>query len=382
MQSCEILIVGAGPAGATCAKILSKWGLPVILMDRERFPRDKPCAGWITPAVLELLRIDPLEYRKGRLLQEIREFRTGIMFGSEKLIRYGETVSYGITRSEFDSYLLAQNTSPMLLGEPVKALERVAEGWLVNGRIRARLLVGAGGHTCPVARILGARPGREPAIVAMVAEHRMEERELADCPLEPGYTALSFTGDGKGYGWVLRKGPFLNVGLGCLGGSDVRRRLTDFCQHLRERGVLKGEQPARFRGHAYLPYRNHGGRRIVGDRVLVIGDAAGLAFPESGEGILPAVESAVMAAQTILCAMGDYRPRWLEPYAEEIVARFGRKGNEVKLPPGMKELGARVLLSSDWLTRRLVLDRWFLHRDLRPLVPRSDEGCPFPPSDH
>jgi len=255
----------------------------------------------------------------------------------------------------------------------------------VNGRIRAKLIVGAGGHNCPVARVLGAKPGREPAIVAMVAEFQMNEKQLAECPLEAGYTALSFTGDGKGYGWLLRKGPFLNVGMGSLGGSDVRRRLSDFCAHLRTRRILNGTLPSRFKGHAYLTYRNHGGRRIVGDRAILIGDAAGLAFPESGEGILPAVESAVMAAQTILCAMGDYRPRWLEPYAEEIAARFGRKGGDVgdlKLPAGVKELGARVLLSSNWLTRHLVLDRWFLHREQRPLVPRSDGVEPGTGSCH
>ena len=93
MESCEVLIVGAGPAGSTCARILAKWGISVLLMDRDQFPRDKPCAGWITPAVLETLRIDPEQYRQGRLLQEIREFRTGVMYGREtrhRLRRDGE----------------------------------------------------------------------------------------------------------------------------------------------------------------------------------------------------------------------------------------------------------------------------------------------------
>ena len=102
MESCEVLIVGAGPAGSTCARFLTKAGLSVLLLDRDQFPRGKPCAGWITPAVLETLSIDPQLYRQGRLLQEIHEFRTGVMYGSELVTDYGTTVSYSIRRSEFD----------------------------------------------------------------------------------------------------------------------------------------------------------------------------------------------------------------------------------------------------------------------------------------
>ena len=58
MESCEVLIIGGGPAGSTCAKRLGEAGLDVLLMDARVFPRDKPCAGWITPAVLETLAIE------------------------------------------------------------------------------------------------------------------------------------------------------------------------------------------------------------------------------------------------------------------------------------------------------------------------------------
>jgi len=374
MEQCEVLIVGAGPAGSTCARILAKWGISVLLLDRDQFPRDKPCAGWITPAVLEALRIDPERYRQGRLFQGIRAFRTGFSNGKETLTDYGSTVSYGIRRSEFDHFLLLNNTSKSSLGEAVQSLERTSDGWLVNGRIHARLLVGAGGHTCPVARTLGAKPGHERAIVAMVMEFEMDEELLANCRLTTGHTALSFSSDSKGYGWLLRKGPFLNIGLGSLGATELRRRMDDYCAYLRHRGDLAEKLCGPLKEHAYLTYRNIGGRRIVGDRTLLIGDAAGLAFPESGEGILPAVESAIMAAQAILCASGDYRPRWLESYATAVAARFGSRGADYerpRFPAGFKGLGAKMLFSSGWLTRHLVLDRWFLHRGQRPLVPKT-----------
>jgi flavin-dependent dehydrogenase len=370
MQSCEVLVVGAGPAGSTCAKLLSRAGLSVLLMDSERFPREKPCAGWITPAVLETLEIDPQLYRKERLLQEIREFRTGVFCGGEIVTDYGRTVSYGIRRSEFDHFLLLQSGAPSLLGEAVTSLERVADGWLVNGRIRTRLLIGAGGHRCPVARALGAHPGKEPAIVGMVAEWEMGEGQLAKCRLPAGYTALSFTRDMQGYGWLLRKGNFLNVGLGSLAGKDLRRRTAEFCEHLRSRGDLPDHCRPAFQGHAYLHYPERDGRRTVGGRALLIGDAAGVSFAESGEGILPAIESGVLAAQTVLAAAGDYRLENLTPYAGALAARFGGKKENplgLKLPGLVTRWGGAAILSNGWLTRHLVLDRWFLHQGERLL---------------
>lgn len=368
MESCEVLIVGAGPAGSTCAQLLTKSGLSVLLLDRDEFPRDKPCAGWITPAVLETLSIDPQQYRQGRLLQEIREFRTGVMYGNEIVTDYGKTVSYSIRRSEFDHFLLLRSATGATLGEAVTSLEQTADGWLVNGSIRARLLIGAGGHNCPVARALGAKPGNEPAIVAMVAEFEMEEEQKANCPLQAGHTSLSFASDSKGYGWLLRKGAFLNVGMGSLDKTDLRRRTIDFCAQYKRLGILVGNPAEHFKGHSYLPYQKQGGRRIVGDRVLLIGDAAGLSFPESGEGILPAVESAFMAAQTILCALGDYRQQNLEPYSTAVATCFGSTAagfEGLTFPAGIKRMGAKMLLSSSWLTRRLVLDHWFLHKGRR-----------------
>jgi flavin-dependent dehydrogenase len=315
--------------------------------------------------VLATLKIDSQLYQEERLLQEIREFRTGVMYGSELITDYGRTVSYGIRRAEFDHFLLLHSGARTRLGEPVARLERVVDGWLVNGTIQARLVIGAGGHNCPVARALGARPGKEPAIVAMVAEFELGEEQLAECPLPAGRVALSFARDMKGYGWLLRKGTYLNVGLGSLEKKDLRRQVADFCALLKSRGDLKEDITGHFKGHAYLPYRKDGGRRIVGDRALLIGDAAGVSFPESGEGILPAVETALMAAQTILCASGDYREEKLQGYAAAVVARFGGAGaasGRFTLPAGVKQLGGAALLSSGWLTRHLVLDRWFLHR--------------------
>jgi geranylgeranyl reductase family protein len=379
MESCDVLIVGAGPAGSTCAGRLAQAGLDVLLLDRHLFPRAKPCAGWITPAVLETLAIDPEEYGQGRVLQAIANFRTGLIHGPDLITRYGRTVSYGILRSEFDHYLVQRSEARRVLGEPVTVFERSNGGWLVNGRIRARLLVGAGGHYCPVARFLGARIGREPVIAAQVAELAMTPDQEHLCRIPADTPALFFCRDMKGYGWLFRKGRYLNVGLGRMDTNHLASHMRDFCTFLEGRGYLAPGSGTNFQGHAYRLYQRQGGRACVGDGVLLIGDAAGLAQPQSGEGILAAIESGLLASDAILEANGDYGHNRLKMYNKRLAGRFGGSGGEIPSSPLLsgivRFLGARFL-SSRWFCRNIVLDRWFLHKYQRALyaAPNQEEA--------
>jgi menaquinone-9 beta-reductase len=362
MESCDVLIVGGGPAGSTCAWKLRQAGLDVLLMDREPFPRDKPCAGWITPEVIAALEIDREEYCRGRVLQNISGFHTGLMGGAGVVTRYGATVSYGIRRCEFDHFLLERSGVRRALGEPVSAMERSEKGWLVNGRISARLVIGAGGHFCPVARRLGAKIGRENVIVAQATEFAMSRDQERLCTIPADQPSLYFCRDMKGYGWLFRKGRYLNVGLGRMDRTNLGRHTRDFRKFLKDRGYLPSDAACTFRGHAYLLYSRQGGRDRLADGALLIGDAAGLSFPQSGEGILPAIQSALLASDTILGAGGDYRRDNLEPYAAALAARFGN--SELRSPEPASGLLRRIgasLLSSRWFTRHVVLDSWFLH---------------------
>ena len=93
----------------------------------------------------------------------------------------------------------------------------------------------------------------------------------------------------------------------------------------------------------------------------------GLAYPQSGEGILPAIESGLLAAETILSAKGDYAEAQLAPYAAQLAARFGTGGDRLtgiagSLPPRLIRLAAMRLLETRWFVRNFVLDRWFLHQ--------------------
>jgi geranylgeranyl reductase family protein len=367
MTACDVLIVGGGPGGSTCARRLTVAGRRVIVLDRKEFPRDKTCAGWVTPQVVETLGLDLDDYRAGgRTLQPITSFLTGTIRGREVTTTYDEPVSYGIRRCEFDDYLLRRCGADLRLGTAVQSMERIAGRWIVNGNIEAPLLIGAGGHFCPVARELGARKRDGAAVVAaQEAEFLLSPDEAAGCRVDPARPELFFCPDLKGYGWCFRKADYLNVGLGRIGGENVSDHVADFCEFLKERGSVSFDIGHRFHGHAYQLYE-----RIVptlaADGVLLIGDAAGLAYPQSGEGIRPAIESGLLAAGTILACGSSFSETDLRPYAEQIAARFGRPrrpGVAGWLPHSWLEGLASRLLASPRFARNVVIDRWFLHRD-------------------
>src|SRR5712691_7803292 len=138
MNTCDVLIVGGGPGGSTCAWKLREAGVDVLVMDQATFPRDKVCAGWITPQVVSALQLNVDEYGKRRTLQPITGFRAGVIGHLHDVTtKYDHTVSYGIRRCEFDHYLLERSQARRLLGEPVSTISRDGGGWIVNDRIRA-----------------------------------------------------------------------------------------------------------------------------------------------------------------------------------------------------------------------------------------------------
>jgi len=365
MRRCDAIVVGGGPAGSSCAWALRRAGADVVLIDRASFPRDKVCAGWVTPAVLSALAFDTDDYRRGRTFQPITAFRTGRIdpTGRDVETRYEQAVSFGIRRCEFDHYLLGRSGAEVRAATPVSSLRREGGRWVVNEDIEAPVLVGAGGHFCPVARHLGGGGGGEPIVAAQ--EYEVPLPDADGCAVRPEAPELYFAPDLKGYGWCFRKQGVVNVGYGRFGGDGLAVHVAGFLDFLRARSRLPAGVTGRLKGHAYLLYDTTP-RPLVGDGVLLVGDAAGLAYAPSGEGIRTAVESGLLAARTILEARGGFEPSRLEAYRARIEARFGRRrsrGGLTRLIPSrvVESLGARLLASS-WLTRRIVLDRWFLHR--------------------
>jgi len=364
MQTCDVLIVGGGPGGSSCAWRLRRAGADVLVIDRKTFPRDKVCAGWVTPQVVETLQIDTAEYARGRVFQPITGFCTGVLGGAEVLSRYDRPMSYGIRRCEFDQYLLARSGARVLDGTPLQSLERRGSRWLVNGQIEAAVVIGAGGHFCPVARSLGARqlPG-SLVVAAQEIEFAVPIEGLNRGTIRGDTPELYFCEDLLGYGWCFRKGDYLNIGLGRTDAEGLTDRVAALVELLKNRGKIRCEVPTRFHGHAYQLYERVV-PTLVADGTLLVGDAAGLAYSQSGEGIRPAVESGLLAAEVITEAGGDYSLARLEPYARRVAERLGTprtSGPADWLPASWLRFAAARLLASRTFAKRVVLERWFLH---------------------
>ncbi|HEY6972300.1 MAG TPA: NAD(P)/FAD-dependent oxidoreductase [Candidatus Angelobacter sp.] len=375
MDSCDVLIVGGGPAGSSCAWGLRSSGLHVVILDKAKFPRNKVCGGWITPSVLQALAINPADYARGRTLQAITGFRIGRIpsqphantrpNGNSKSARrevdvsYSEPVSYGIRRCEFDEYLLRRSGADVCEGFSINSIQRVGPHWVVNDKIRARLLIGAGGHFCPVAFFLDDDKTIQP-VVAQEVEFEMDAQQAATCAIRKEVPELYFCHDLQGYGWCFRKENFLNIGLGRLDRHALPEHVSQFIEFLHGCGKLGFTPPQRMSGHAYLLY-GQSARNTVDDGVLLIGDAAGLAYAQSGEGIRPAVESGLMAAQVIRAAEGRYTPERLENYRGLLEKAYGNGRTMTShLPRRLRNSLGRFLLTTNWFCRRMVVESWFL----------------------
>jgi len=344
---------------------LKRLGLDVVVLDKQVFPRDKVCGGWITPGVLTALEIDCAEYSRSRLLQPITGFRVGSIGGPAVETSYGTPVSFGIRRREFDDYLIRRAGARLCLGVELTSLhrsgDRIGDGWVANDRLQARVVVGAGGHFCPVARLTGAKAAGESAVVAQETEFEMDAEQAAGCRVRGDVPELYFCADMKGYGWCFRKGNYLNVGLGRADPHRLSAHVAEFLRFLKSAGRISFQLPS-LHGHAYLLHGTST-RTIVSDAVMLIGDAAGLAHPQSGEGIWPAVESGLFAAKPIAAANGLYQNRQLEVYRAMLAVRqqSGLLSLGQYLPSRVIGFLGRNLLRTHWFVREVVLNSWFLH---------------------
>jgi geranylgeranyl reductase family protein len=356
----DVVIVGGGPAGSTAAWRLARAGARVLCLDAARFPRVKLCAGWVTPAALRDLELDPDTYP-----HTIQPFDAAsvVVQGREHETRFERVASFGIVRAEFDTMLLRRAEAAgatVREGVRVRSLSRVAGGVLVEGdgiSVRAPLVIGAAGHHCPVARAFGDVSSDEAVVVTQESETRIGAARLRALTPRHGTPELIAEPDFRGYGWYFTKGDFLNVGVGALGGPAIGVRLARLRGTLRAMGRLPDDLALTpFRGHAYAIRRSRP-RRLAGDHVLLLGDAAGLARDVSGEGIGPAVRSARLAAEAITGG---------EPatYADRIAAAFGTPSTGWAavlgaFPPAAVTAVARLACTLPWTRRRLVFEGAF-----------------------
>jgi flavin-dependent dehydrogenase len=250
-------------------------------------------------------------------------------------------------------------------------MRRDGGDWIVNDGIRTPLVVGAGGHFCPVAKQLNPEPPQASLVVAQEVEFVVDAADAAAYAIAPERPELYFSRDLQGYGWCFRKGRHMNIGFGRLDRRSLPKGTAEFVEYLAREGRVPPGATYKWHGHAYL-LASAAGRRVVGDGVVLVGDAAGLAYPQSGEGIRPAVESGLMAAETILATRGAYDLDRLSPHAGRLAERFGAGSAPAVLsglvPGGLAHALSPIVMAWPWFVRRFLIDRWFLHRQQPPLL--------------
>jgi flavin-dependent dehydrogenase len=230
--------------------------------------------------------------------------------------------------------------------------------------------VGAGGQFCPVARSLGAGRSGQPLVAAQEVEGRMTSRDEQRCPVASERPELYFCSDLEGYGWIFRKGSFLNVGFGRRDARAFPTRAHAFWTFLRASGRVPAAFAPPWSGHAYRLYEGKA-PRLVDDGMLLVGDAAGLAYSGSGEGIAPAIESGRLAAAAVAAASGRLTRQRLSSYETALVSRFGPpavQATAVRVQHALRAPLAGLVLAVPFLSRRMVLDPTFLHRQQAPLT--------------
>jgi len=292
-QSHDVIVVGAGPAGATLAYELAKRGIGVLVLEKENLPRYKCCAGAVTSKAAKLLNFDISEVVE----DVIYEVNFTFNLGSSYLGQYSQPLIYTVMRDAFDYFLVqkAQQLGTVLMDGQKVTQVQVSGDWveisIADNVFRSRLVVGADGAYSVVARELGMGRSMEYA-TGIESEIVVPEEELAKwksrAQIDLGYIP-------GGYAWVFPKRNHLSVGVGCLASKarDLHAHHQKFLNSL----SMGSYTIARSSSHL-IPTCTKG-RFIWQDRALLLGDAAGLTDPLAGEGIYNAIQSAQLAAPVI-----------------------------------------------------------------------------------
>lgn len=298
MQHHEIIVVGGGPAGSTCAAELVARERDVLVLDRAQFPRLKLCAGWITESVMRDLRFTAAEYPHPLIDLNVRSHFPKVPIGLPWFPTPGR--NFSIRRVEFDAWLL-QRSGARVATHTVKDIQRKGSRYVLDGQFSCRYLVGAGGTLCPVRRALfPEKPPKHKQIVTLEHEFHYPPRE------DISHLYFGFRGL-RGYAWYVPKGNgYVNIGIGgkrtyfARSHWSIQQHFRDFLAVLAREGRLDAEtsESLKQRGHPY--YLHHRTGKVKEERCFLIGDSAGLASIDLGEGIGPAIESARMVASEIL----------------------------------------------------------------------------------
>ena len=310
-QGNDVVIVGAAPAGAVLAYELARKGIGVLLLEKEKLPRYKCCAGGVTTKAAKLIDFDFSEVVEDTVSQVHLTQNLGTPYPGQ----HSEPLMYTVMRDAFDYFLVKhaqQRGATLIDGQRVTRLQMRGD-WVeistTENTFPARLVIGADGAYSMVGRELGMDRSTD-CFMGVQSETLVAEEDLtmwrSRAQMELGFIP-------GGYGWVFPKRHHLSVGAACVT-PRARRLKTRHSEFLASLGT---------RSHSVLRFSSHliptctKGRLILQDKALLLGDAAGLADPLTGEGIHNAILSAQLAAPVIEDLLA-HEKTGLEPYQQSI----------------------------------------------------------------
>lgn len=286
----DAIIVGAGPGGATAAFFLGEAGQRVLVLEKEALPRPKTCGGGVSAAVLEQF---PFSFEP---VIECAVKRVSYVLGNQTVTQPMPDQSLRmVMRERFDAHILNHARAQVLERCALKGVEETEDRVIVecadHRTFEGRYLIAADGANSITARSLGLRT-RKVMAGAVEVEAMVPQEVLARFAEEP---VLIFGEVRTGYLWIFPKSDHLSVGIGALHPRPGELQAT--LERVMARFGIPIQGQAR-RGHPLPIYTRR--ERIGTPRVLLVGDAAGLVDPFTGEGIRFAIESGRLAAEAIL----------------------------------------------------------------------------------
>ncbi|HSZ37473.1 MAG TPA: geranylgeranyl reductase family protein [Acidimicrobiales bacterium] len=384
-----MVVVGAGPAGSSCAYWLADAGWDVVIVEKKNFPREKTCGDGLTPRAVRQLADMGLEdaLAGSHRYSGLRAFG----FGHSIDMRWPQhphfpDYGYTITRHDLDGLVAtraAQAGATLLQGaevvgvvadeevpaSPVPALSGVTvkeKGAASTREIRARYVVVADGSNSRIGRMLGTSRRRDmPLGMALRGYYRSDRH---DDPLIESHLDIRDSEGNMvpGYGWIFPMGDGrVNVGVGLLSteqrwkGVNTSTLMDTFVEFAPKSWGLSPETSLGPPTGGKLPMGLSVGPR-VGHNVLIAGDASGAINPFNGEGIAYGYETGRLAAAALGHALTGAGPRALAEYDRELTAAYGayykvaRAFVHLIAHPDAMRLAVSLGMRSDFLMNQLL----------------------------
>ncbi len=299
MTSCDVVIVGAGPAGALLGYLLASRGIDAVILEKRALPRYKLCGGGLTERAVRLIPfpIDGLAEDAARTAHIGVDYRT-----VHKESLDGTTIKM-VMRDRFDAFLCRQASDAGARIRSGESFRSFSGSTCLSistdtGNIRTRILAGADGVNSRTAKALGLQI-KAKRMAAVQGEVYPPASLMLD--RFKGQVHFDFGVVPRGYGWVFPKSDHLSVGVLTTAGR-IQNLNGWFRRYLSGKGLADTCRIDHFRGHP-IPHSPKKESVFANRRGLVIGDAAGVTDPITGEGIYHAFKGAWLAAGAITAAL-------------------------------------------------------------------------------